>query len=221
MLLVTAFEPFGAWDHNPTVDVAAGVVAEIPDARTVTLPVDLGAAPNLLRAHLRDASAVLLLGLHGRARAVRVERVAINVADFRIADNAGRTVRSAPLVPGAPEGLLTTVDVRAVVDGIRDLDVPADVSNSAGTYLCNAAYYVALHDAPARPCLFVHLPPLPGTAADAAERLQAMRDAGDVPAGPPSHLTGEDGGIDSNAGLALDAQVRAALLCARHLLEVA
>lgn len=217
-LLVTSFEAFGAWDHNPTVDVAAGVVAAIPGARTVTLPVDLAVAPNLLRGHLADARAVLLLGLHGRARAVRVERVALNVADFRLADNAGRTVRSAPLVPGAPDAFLTTVDVRALVDAIRQVGVPADVSNSAGTYLCNAAYYAALRADPRRPCLFLHLPPLPGTAADAAARLVAMRDAGEVPAGPPAHLSGEEGGIDPDAGLALDAQISAAVLAARTLL---
>lgn|GEM_PF-812782 len=220
-LLLTAFEPFGPWESNSTTEVARRAAAQL-DAAPVVLPVDLTQAPLRLRAAIDELapSAVLLLGLHGRARAVRVERAALNIADFRIADNAGRTVRSAPLVPGAPDGLMTGVDVNALVDAMRHCGVPADVSNSAGTYLCNAVYYVALLAlvGGATPALFLHLPPLPGAAARAQERLVAMRASGEAPPATDARLTGEDGGLDPGVGMLLDLQVHAVVLAARHLL---
>ena len=222
-LLVTAFEKFGPWAHNHTVDIAEALAAEL-GADALTLPVDLLSAPSLLRARLASSppSALLSLGLHGRAKAMRVERAALNVADFRIPDNAGRSA-SGPLIPGAPDGLLTSVDVRALVEEVRAADVPADVSNSAGTYLCNAIFYFGLTEVRRLgiPGLFVHVPPVPGAAVEAAERLAAMRAAGKLPAGPPRHLTGEDGGVDQDVGLPLDQQIRAVFVVARHLLRAA
>jgi pyroglutamyl-peptidase len=222
-LLVTAFEPFGPWARNTTAEVAQRLAAEIAGPVSVrVLPVDLQTAPEVLRSALRSLqpSAVLLLGLHGRARAVRVERAALNVADFAVADNAGRTVRAQPVVPGAPQGRLCSLDVRDLVDRMRAQGVPADVSNSAGTYLCNAAYFVALDvlDGGA-PCVFLHLPPAPGDAATAAQRQADQRSRGEEPAPVDPRLTGEDGGVDPAAALLLDLQVRGARVAAEALLE--
>lgn len=223
-LLVTAFEPFGPWDHNSTVDVAARLVHEL-GAATLTLPVDLAAAPALLRSAIATTkpTAVLALGLHGRTRSVRVERAALNVADFSIADNAGQIVRSQPVVAGAPDGRLTSADVRSVVDAMRAAGVPADISNSAGTYLCNAVYYVALDALAglggAAGALFLHLPPLPGASKAAARQLEAMRARGEGPPRVDPRLTGEAGGVDEDAGMLLDLQVRGAVVAARHLMN--
>ncbi|MCO4772999.1 MAG: pyroglutamyl-peptidase I [Deltaproteobacteria bacterium] len=220
-LLVTAFEPFGPWAHNHTVDIVAGMAERLDGGVSLTLPVDLEAAPRMLRNQIAVTrpSAVLCFGLHGRTTSIRVERAALNVADFRIADNAGRTVRSGPIVSGAPDGLLTSVDVRSVVEALRAEGVAADVSNSAGTYLCNAIYYVALHALREQsvPCLFLHVPPVPGAAAAAAERHRAMRAAGRLPQATASHLTGENGGVQADAAMALDLQVKAAVIAARLL----
>ena len=223
-LLVTAFERFGPWERNSTVDVAERVAAELPSVTALTLPVDLGRAPALLRAAIAhtDPDAVLCLGLHGRARAIRVERAALNLADFSITDNAGRAARSEPVVAGSPDGRLTGVHVRGLVEAMRADGVPADVSNSAGTYLCNAVYFVALdalHGAtPAVPCVFLHLPPLPGAAKVAAQRFEEQRARGEGPPRVAPHLTGEQGGVDATAELSLDQQVRGALIAARALL---
>lgn len=223
-LLVTAFEPFGPWDHNSTVDVAEKLSYEL-GAATLTLPVDIVSAPQLLRSTIRaiGPTAVLALGLHGRTRSVRVERAALNVADFSLADNAGRVVHSQPVVEGAPDGRLTSANVREVVNTMRADGVPADVSNSAGTYLCNAIYFVALDALAEDGCdagaLFLHLPPLPGAASKAALELKAMRARGEGPARVDPRLTGEAGGVDEGAGMLLDLQVRGACIAARHLLH--
>lgn len=212
-MLITAFEPFGDWDRNTSADVGRAV-ADATDARLLVLPVDLDVAPGLLRAACAGQDAVLCLGLHGRARALRVERVGLNLADFEIPDNAGHIAAATPLDPGGPDARMTTVDVRAAVDAMRSAGVPADVSNSAGTYLCNAVYFTALQTG--LPSLFIHLPPLPGHARVAAER-RARR----APTGRrdwfAEGLSGEQGGIDPAAALPLDAQVRGVLAAARIL----
>ena len=210
-LLVTAFEPFGDWERN-TSALVGEAVADALAARLLVLPVDLATGPQILVDALSPHTAVLALGLHGRARALRVERVGLNLADFEVPDNAGRTVAGQALEPAGPDAVMTSVDVRALVQSLRDAGVPADVSNSAGTYLCNAVYYTALRRTRA---LFLHVPPAPGDAAIAAARRAARpstrRDW------HAEGLSGEQGGIDPNAGLALDLQIRGAILAARSL----
>lgn len=210
-LLVTAFEPFGDWERNTSADVGRAVAAEL-GVDLAILPVDLEIGPRRLIEQLEPYTAVLSLGLHGRARALRIERVGLNLADFEVPDNAGRTVSAQRLEEG-PDALMTSVDVRGLVATIREAGVPADVSNSAGTYLCNAVYYTALRR---RRALFVHVPPAPGDAAiAAAARAQRPRTRRDWFG---EGLSGEMGGIDPTAELDLDAQIRGVLHAARALL---
>ncbi len=212
-MLITAFEPFGDWETNSSADVGRAVADDL-GARLLVLPVDLERAPGLLREACDDHEAVLCLGLHGRARALRVERVGLNLADFEIPDNTGRTVTSKRLDPAGPDARMSTVDVGAVVDAVRAAGVPADVSNSAGTYLCNAVYFTALRTG--LRSLFIHLPPFPGHARVAAAR-RALR----APTGRrdwfAEGLSGEQGGIDPAAGLASDLQISGVLAAARIL----
>ncbi len=177
-IVLTAFEPFGAWETNSTISVVAEASRRLRErgraVRSRVLPVDLDeAAPALQQALAGPGpSAVVCCGLSGRARSVHVERVALNVADFRIPDASGRRPRGEPVVPGAPEAILTAVPVHRVVERLRGEGIQAQVSNSAGTYLCNAVYFHALRATRPRgiPALFVHLPPLPEAAAEVALR---------------------------------------------------
>jgi pyroglutamyl-peptidase len=212
-MLITAFEPFGDWDSNTSADVGRTVAGAL-GADLLVLPVDLESAPGLLRDACSGHEAVLCLGLHGRSRALRVERVGLNLADFEIPDNTGRTVTACRLDPEGPDALMSVVDVGAVVQAMRSAGVPADVSNSAGTYLCNAVYFTALQTGPRS--LFIHVPPFPGHARAAAAR-RAMR----APSGRRDWfgegLSGEQGGVDPTAGLAADLQVTGVLAAARIL----
>ena len=184
-IVLTAFERFGAWETNSTIEVVAEAArwlrAEGRTVRTRVLPVDLEEAAPALEQALAGVpapSAVVCCGLSGQARSVRVERVALNVADFRIPDAAGRTPRGEPVVSGAPEAFLTAVRVHDVVARLRAADLPAEVSNSAGTYLCNAVYFHALRATRPHgiPALFLHLPPVPEAAARAVLRDPAAAD---------------------------------------------
>lgn len=183
-VVLTAFEPFGAWETNSTIAVVTAAAQRLRDAgllvRTRVLPVDLeGAMPALEQALAGDRpAAVICCGLSGRARTVHVERVALNVADFRIPDAGGRTPRGEFVVPGAPEAYLTPVPVHSIVAALAERGVPSQVSNSAGTYLCNAVYFCALRATRSTgvPTLFLHLPPLPGAAAEACIRDPSAAD---------------------------------------------
>jgi len=107
----------------------------------------------------------LMLGQANGYAALSVERVAINLCDFRIPDNAGIQPIDEPIVQDGPAAYFSTAPVRAVVDAIRAAGIPANLSLSAGAYLCNMVYYVALHVCATRRlptrCLFIHLPSLP------------------------------------------------------------
>ena len=94
--------------------------------------------------------------------AVTPERVAINVDDARIPDNNGCQPVDAPIVPGGPAAYFATVPVKDMVRAIREAGVPSELSNSAGTYVCNHLLYQVLHHAaPGVRAGFIHVPCIP------------------------------------------------------------
>jgi pyroglutamyl-peptidase len=110
-----------------------------------------------------DPALVLLLGLANGRPAPAVERVALNVLDFPIADNDGVQPVDEPVVPGDPAAYFATVPVKTVLAAWREAGLPGYVFNTAGTYVCNASFYLASHLGAARavPVGLVHLPFLP------------------------------------------------------------
>jgi pyroglutamyl-peptidase len=183
-ILVTGFEPFGGADDNPSARVVERLSREaLPGVDAVVLPVSAGRLPGrlaeLLERHRPDA----VLGL-GEARgdaAVRVERVAVNLLDFRTPDNDGRVLNDARVIPDGPAAYFTTLPTDAVVAGVRAAGVSCTTSLSAGAYLCNMKMYLALHWAarsPHRPRAgFVHLPSLPTQNTSLAGRASLALDA--------------------------------------------
>ena len=155
--LVTGFEPFGGYAINPSAEIAKALDgATIADSRIVgrVLPVDLARLDGRLEKILADLEhppvAVIALGLAAGEPVVRLERVAVNLADFEIADNAGRTASDRELTPGGPAARNTRLPLDAIQWALLDAGIPARFSNSAGTYLCNAAMYRLLETLPAR-----------------------------------------------------------------------
>lgn len=177
--LVTGFEPYGGYALNPSAEIARrldgtkiGRVAVIGRI----LPVVLADIDSALTDALRDIDpvAVILLGLAPGESVIRLERVALNLADFASPDNAGARVVDRPLAAEAPAGLWARLPLRAIQAKLLAAGIRARLSETAGTYLCNAALYRALARLPRRvPCGFIHLPLLP---AEVAARLG--RDSG-------------------------------------------
>lgn len=174
-ILVTGFEPFGGHADNPSWEAASAVHGEtIGPARLVArrLPcviADVGAA---LASALdeTDPSLVLCLGLAAGRADVSVERVAINVVDARIPDNAGCQPIDEPVIAGGPAAYFSTLPIKALVRALREGGIPASVSQTAGTYACNAVFYHLLHAlaerGPTARGGFIHLPCLPRMAAE-------------------------------------------------------
>ena len=173
-VLVTGFTPFGGEQINPSWEAVKRLPERIGEM-TITkreIPTEFDAACAALRAAMDELrpDAVLSVGQYGGANGIRVERVAVNLRDARIADNAGAKPVDEPVVPGAPDAYFATLPTRRIVEKLREQDIPAQLSYSAGTFVCNNLLYCALRESaqkfPATRCGFVHVPYLPEQAKD-------------------------------------------------------
>lgn len=148
-LLLTAFEPFGGSTMNPAQEAVRLVPERIGDTEIVKLevPVVFGAAIDTVTAAVEKEKpdAVLCIGQAGGRAAMTPERVAINVDDASITDNAGAQPIDAPIVPDGPAAYFSTLPVKAMVAAIRQAGLPASLSNTAGTFVCNHLMYGLLH----------------------------------------------------------------------------
>ena len=171
---MTGFEPFGAHTVNPSEGLAKAVDGRrVGDLGVVgmVLPVHHADAARRLTAALAEArpTSIVHLGLAaGRAR-VALERVAVNVMDYEQPDNAGFRASGEPCIPGGPTAYFSTVPLAAMLKALVEEGIPAYISNTAGTYLCNQKLYWTLHAVRegARPPSvgFIHFPLLPSMVA--------------------------------------------------------
>lgn len=148
-VLVTGFEPFGGEDINPSWEICQALPAAIAQAPVVCLrvPTEFRRAIEVVAEAIDrvEPALVILLGQAGGRPALSVERVAINVDDARIADNAGAQPIDEAIAAAGPAAYFATVPVKAMVAAMRASGVPAEVSNSAGTFVCNHLLYGVLH----------------------------------------------------------------------------
>lgn len=172
-VLITGFEPFGGETVNPSWEVVKlldGMI--IDDCRVVArqLPCVFGESLEVLNAAI-DAlqpTVVLAIGQAGGRVDVTVERVAINVDDARIPDNRGQQPVDVAIVPGGPAAWFSTLPIKAMVAALREAGIPASVSQTAGTFVCNHVMYGVLYklaDWPEVRGGFIHIPYLPEQAA--------------------------------------------------------
>ncbi len=182
--ILTGFEPYGGRGINPAAEVVKRLDGStVTGARVVgrLLPVSYAKLGSSIEALLREheASAIVSLGLWPGEKMIRLERVAINVADFEIADNEGTFLTDAAIQGNAATALMATWPVRAAERALIDAGIPARVSSTAGTFLCNATLFQFLHQLEGRrrrvPCGFVHLPYLPAQVAELMRDLHRER----------------------------------------------
>jgi pyroglutamyl-peptidase len=171
--LVTGFEPFGGERVNPAQEALERLPPRLGAVaiRTQLLPAVFGEALDALETALRasEPDIVLCVGLAGGRAALSLERVAINKDDARIPDNKGRRPIDLPVVAGGPAAYFTTLPIKAAAAALREAGLPAIVSNSAGTFVCNHVFYGLMHLAATRRLDlrggFLHVPYLPSQAA--------------------------------------------------------
>jgi pyroglutamyl-peptidase len=165
VLLLTGFEPFGGASTNPSREIARALDGKSAGRHRIVgavLPCVFGGASReldrLLRRH-RPAVVVCLGVAEGRA-GITPERVAINLEDARIPDNAGVQPRDRPVVRGGPAAYWSTLPVKAIVAALARHGIPAAVSHTAGTFVCNHVFYALLHNVRRRRVKagFIHVP---------------------------------------------------------------
>jgi pyroglutamyl-peptidase len=173
-VLLTGFEPFDGDAVNPSGEVAKQLDGRmIGDCvvRSVILPVQHEAARAVVAPRLESPGlvAVVHLGLAGGRARVALERAAVNVMDYSRPDAHGQVLRDVACVAGGPAAYFSTLPLREMLAALTAEGIPAYVSNTAGTYLCNDISYTTLHALAQRgleiPAGFIHLPLLPSMVA--------------------------------------------------------
>lgn len=172
-VLITGFEPFGGEQINPSWEVVSRLDnAIIAGCRVVArqLPCVFGESLHALNSAIDtlSPSLVLAIGQAGGRTDITVERVAINIDDARIADNKGQQPVDKAIVPVGPAAWFSTLPIKAMVTAMREAGIPASVSQTAGTFVCNHVMYGLLHKLSGQPKVkggFIHIPYLPEQAA--------------------------------------------------------
>jgi pyroglutamyl-peptidase len=170
-VLVTGFEPFGGQGVNPSwLAVQALHGGTVAGHRIVgaQIPTVFGESLQALRALLRQHRPTLVLctGQAGGRPALSLERVAINVDDARIRDNAGAQPIDTPVVDGGPAAYFTSLPIKAMLQALLESGIDAEVSQTAGTFVCNHVFYGLMHELAAPQWRgvrggFMHVPWLP------------------------------------------------------------
>ena len=173
-VLMTAFEPFGGEDINPSWEAVRALEGkQIAGATIVTrqLPVVFSTVSEVLYRALDEVKpdAIISVGQAGGRSDITVERIGINVDDARIPDNAGKQPIDEAIVADGPAAYFSRLSIKAIVAAVREAGIPASVSQTAGTFTCNRVMYSLLHwlhtqGNPARGG-FIHIPYLPEQAA--------------------------------------------------------
>ncbi len=163
-VLLTGFEPFGGDTANPSAEAVHRVAARWDGPEilvTAVLPVTFAGASARLRELMDEhrPDVVIGAGLAGGRSRIGVERVAVNLRDARIPDNDGAQPVDQPSVAGAPAARFATLPVKAIVQRLQGAGIPADLSYTAGTFVCNHVFFTALDIAAAGSRAgFVHVP---------------------------------------------------------------
>ena len=174
-VLLTGFDAFGGDKINPalmTIEAIAKQSAGTTQIVTCELPTVFGksAAAVIEAIDRENPSIVVSLGLYAGSPEIHVERVAINCDDARIPDNEKKQPVDQPVVEGAPAAYFATLPVKKIVQRMRDNGVPACVSNSAGTFVCNHVMFSVLHHIASKGLPiragFIHVPCVPEQAVD-------------------------------------------------------
>jgi pyroglutamyl-peptidase len=163
-ILITGFEPFAGLNYNPSAEIAMELDGKEIDGRAIVgrlLPVDFMRYRAALERVLQEISPSLYVGfgLASGEDMIRIERFGVNLADFDIPDNSGVRHVGHMIESDGPAARTATIPCAEIRAALLEAGIPTRLSNSAGSYLCNATLYSALGlCAEQRRCGFIHLP---------------------------------------------------------------
>ena len=171
-ILVTGFDPFGGEKINPALETIKRLPDTILGAQIIKLEIPTVVGKSLAKiteaVEKENPDAVLSIGQAGGRSEITVERVGINIDDCRIPDNEGNQPIDEPVIKGGPAAYFVTIPIKAIVENIKAHNIPASISNTAGTFICNHVCYGVAHLAAQRTAAgkpmksgFIHIPFLP------------------------------------------------------------
>ena len=173
-ILVSGFDPFGGEKINPAIESVKLLPGEIKGAKIIKVEIPTVARKSLKKLEevieIEKPDVVLSVGQAGGRTDISVERVGINMDDFRIKDNEGNQPIDEKIAEGGPDAYLVTIPIKAMVQKMIENKIPASVSNTAGTFVCNHVCYGMAHLAstkyPNMRTGFIHIPFLPEQVVD-------------------------------------------------------
>ena len=173
-ILVTAFDPFGGETVNPAQLAVEALPCRIGGHTIIKqiVPTVFGRSAEEVIAQMDVLSpdAVVCVGQAGGRDAITPERVAINIMDAAIPDNAGMLPTDQPIIANGPAAYFSTLPVKNMAAAVQAAGLPGKLSNTAGTFVCNQLLYRVLHHAATRMpncrCGFIHVPYIPAQTAD-------------------------------------------------------
>jgi pyroglutamyl-peptidase len=181
-ILLTGFEPFGNATSNPSQQLVETFGNTLHDAEIVVeiLPVATQLAPRILERCLIEIEPdyCIMLGLAEGRAALSLEQVAINLCDFRIPDNSGIQLCNTPIAATGPDAYFSSLPIQAMRNASLEAGIPAEISLSAGAFLCNQVFYHVRHFCQthnlATQAGFIHLPASPELSAQSARPIASM-----------------------------------------------
>ena len=148
-ILVTGFDPFGGEKINPSYEAVKGLPDRIGDAEIIKMeiPTVRYRSVDVLSEKIEELwpDAVISVGQAGGANAIRIERIAVNLDDYRIPDNDGNQPVDTPIYVGGSSAYFSTLPIKAIRDALVDKGIAAEISNSAGLFVCNHVFYSVRH----------------------------------------------------------------------------
>lgn len=173
-ILVTGFDPFGGDSINPAIESVKRLPDSIAGAEIIKMEIptvfhkSLNVIDEAIQEHNPDV--ILSIGQAGGRPDITVERIGINCDDARIADNEGNQMIDEPVFADGPAAYFVNLPIKAMVSEIKKAGIPASVSNSAGTFVCNHITYGVRHlvetKYPGKRSGFIHIPFLPNQVLD-------------------------------------------------------
>ncbi|MFS8652668.1 MAG: pyroglutamyl-peptidase I [Caldibacillus sp.] len=176
-ILVTGFDPFGGDQTNPAIEAVKRLPDEIKGAKIIKLeiPTVFGKSAEVVEAAMEKENPdyVVHIGQAGGRYGITPERVAINIDDARIHDNEGNQPIDQVIQPNGENAYFSQLPIKAMVTYMKKIGLPASVSNTAGTFVCNHIMYQSLHlthtKFPNTKAGFIHVPFLPEQVVDRPE----------------------------------------------------
>lgn len=165
-ILVTGFDPFGGEPVNPAIESVKLLPDTIAGAEIIKLEIPTVVHKSLEKIDAKiaecDPDVILSIGQAGGRPDITVERIGINCDDCRIPDNEGNQPIDEPVFADGPSAYFSLLPIKAMVEAMHEAGIPASVSNTAGTFICNhvlyGVRYLCEHKYPGKKSGFIHIP---------------------------------------------------------------